>query len=157
MTMKTTAVGSSISPPAGSPERRRILRFAVVGTLSVAIDFTGYWLLNGTFSPHVAKGISFLLGMIVGFVGNKFWTFESQQRSASEPAIYFLLYAITLLVNIAINAVLLDFTTGKVFAFLAATGTTTILNYLGLRLLAFRTAARKQDQQATPEPRRIAA
>ena len=53
---------------------------------------------------------------------------------------FVVLYAVTLVVNIMINSAVIE-TVGtglSVLAFLVATGTTTILNFLGMRLVAFR-------------------
>lgn len=132
-----------------------MLRFAAIGCGSVAVDFAVYQLLAGPLSPHAAKGVSYLAGVVVGFFGNKFWTFESRRTSAAEPALYLLVYAVTLGVNIATNAAAREVTGSDGFAFLAATGLTTVLNYLGLRLLTFRAAVR--ENAGEPELQRRAA
>jgi putative flippase GtrA len=148
MTLKTTSAGSGTSPP-GRRDRRelgRVARFVVIGCASVAIDLAVYRLLAGATSPHAAKAVSYVAGMAVGFVGNKFWTFGSRRRSAAEPATYLGLYAVTLGVNVAANAGVLAVLPGEtLFAFLAATGLTTVLNYLGLRLLTFRRGVAERD------------
>ena len=53
------------------------------------------------------------------------------------------MYAATLAINVAVNAIVRAETGSEAFAFLTATGITTVLNYLGLRFLAFRAAARR--------------
>jgi putative flippase GtrA len=91
-------------------------------------------------SPHAAKAASYVAGMLFGFVANKAWAFGSRRKSLAEPASYVLLYAATLVVNVGLNAAVLA-TLGRgatLFAFLAATGTTTILNFAGLRWVTFR-------------------
>ncbi len=147
MTTKITFAGNATLPNVATRpdrrERRRVLRFAVTGCACVAVDFAVYQWLGGMLSPHVAKGISYLAGVGVGFVGNKFWTFESRQKSWAEPALYLLVYAATLAINVAVNAIVRAETGSEAFAFLTATGITTVLNYLGLRFLAFRAAARR--------------
>lgn len=156
MTTRTTFAGSSTSPAAPRPEGKRVARFAVIGCASVAVDFAVYQMLTGELSPHVAKGVSYLAGVVVGFFGNKFWTFESKRASAAEPALYLLVYAVTLAVNIATNAAAREITGSPGFAFLAATGLTTVLNYLGLRLLTFRAAVRENDAAPATVQRRAA-
>ena len=121
--------------------KRQIVRFLVVGLVSVAVDLACYMFLGTIlfFATSVAKGISYLAGMAVGFVGNKYWTFGSARRSASEPVTYVVLYVVTLAVNIGVNSAVLSITGGwTVPAFLLATGVTTVLNFLGMRLITFR-------------------
>ncbi len=144
---------------AGAENRRQVSRFLVIGGLSVAVDFAVYLFLIGSlgFATHTAKGLSYAVGMVLGFVGNKYWTFGSVQRSATEPITYGVLYATTLLVNIGVNAaVLAVFGLGaKLFAFLVATATTTVLNFLGMRLVTFRAGiqdrlAAERAEEASP-------
>ncbi len=125
--------------------RRHLSRFLVVGVVSVGIDSLVYaGLLHAGLATTPAKGISYLLGMAAGFVGNKYWTFGSRRRTLDEPVTYVLLYAVTLLVNMTCNAGALHLLTGhlplpyiKPGAFLIATGVTTVLNYLGMRFITF--------------------
>jgi len=124
----------------------------VIGGCSVATDLVAYHLLqNAGLTTHVAKAISYVIGMAVGFVGNKFWTFESPRRSVWEPILYAVLYAITLAVNVAVNAAVLRWlgNGGSLLAFLTATGVTTVLNFLGLRTFTFREGIR-QRREAQP-------
>lgn len=148
MTSKTISAGSVTSP--AEPARReigRVLRFVAIGGTSVLVDLLTYRTLDGTLSPAAAKALSYVAGMLVGFVGNKFWTFESQRRSLSEPVLYVLLYAVTLGVNVGVNAAVLAVDPdGLLSAFLAATGVTTVLNYLGMRLVTFRRGVRDADR-----------
>jgi putative flippase GtrA len=133
---------------------RHIRRFLVIGVLSVLCDLGTYaLLLRFGLDVSVAKGISYVAGMVFGFFGNKFWTFESPQKSIAEPILYLVLYAVTMGVNVGINALVLNQLTGtfgptlaKGVAFLFATGTTTILNFLGMRLLTFNAGIRARRE-----------
>lgn len=118
----------------------RVGRFIVIGLGSVAVDLLVYNGLSGSMPGFVAKGISFVAGMLPGFVGNKFWAFQSARKTVSEPLVYAGLYAVTLCVNVGVNAAVLAVLgePARLFAWFVATGTTTVLNYLGLRLIAFR-------------------
>lgn len=121
--------------------RKQLLRFLVVGGTSVAVDFVVYrWLAAVAVPPDAAKGGSYLAGVVVGFFGNKWWTFESARRSAAEPLLYLALYAVTLAVNVACNRAALAVlgSQATLLAFLLATGVTTVLNFLGMKKLAFR-------------------
>lgn len=140
---------AAITPPAWSERRetrKQLLRFLVVGSMSVAVDFAVYRVLAVAMPPDVAKGVSYLAGVVVGFFGNKWWTFESSRRSAAEPLVYLALYAVTLGVNVACNRAALAVlpalavvgSNGTGLAFLFATGVTTILNFLGMKKITFR-------------------
>jgi len=168
-------VGASSAPHGATApwsERRetatQIRRFLVIGFSSVAVDLGSYaGFVHWAGMPTMpAKGISYVLGMIVGFIGNKLWTFRSSRKNAAEPITYVILYAITLGVNIGVNEGLLrlgamifpDATSttnlGKAlsaFAALAATGVTTILNFLGMRFVTFRAGiADRRASSSTP-------
>ena len=120
----------------------QLARFLVVGSASVAVDLAVYALLTAL-SPlawWLAKGLSYAAGVAVGYVGNKFWTFQSRRRGVAEPALYALLYAFTLLLNMVCNeAALAALGSGeKLPAFLLATAASTITNFLGMKFVAFR-------------------
>ncbi len=126
----------------GPTTRRQLVRFLVVGTASVAVDLAVYALLTAV-SPlgwWLAKGVSYAVGIVVGYFGNKYWTFQSPRRSAAEPVMYLLLYSATLLLNIGCNQLALAALGPpyKFLAFLFATGITTITNFLGMKFVTFR-------------------
>ena len=88
----------------------------------------------------VAKAISYLAGVVVGFVLNKRWTFESTRQSWQEAATYLSLYSVTLVVNVASNYTVLSLLGAdqRPVAYIFATGVTTVLNFIGMRLVTFR-------------------
>lgn len=129
---------------------KQLLRFLVVGSTSVAVDFLVYRLLSaGLLSRDVAKAVSYLAGVVVGYFGNKWWTFESARRSAAEPILYLAFYAGTLAVNVACNRAALAILGEKrgVWAFLFATGVTTVLNFLGMKRVTFRRGVDDRRQE----------
>ncbi len=152
------AVERASSPPTRSkpPDtRRQIARFLVVGSASVAVDLAVYALLTALapLAWGVSKGISYAAGVLVGFFGNKFWTFESPRRSAAEPVTYLLLYAGTLLLNIVCNqlALALFGPQYKFIAFLFATGVTMVTNFLGMKFVAFRRGIEERKHLLTSD------
>ncbi len=147
--------------------RKQVARFLVVGLCCVGVDLTLYGLLVWLTPMHTmpAKGISYVTGMIVGFVWNKAWTFESRRASWTEPASYTLLYGVTLAANIGVNelartpiAAVLEWTAlpapahvprlAAGIAVLLATGITTVLNFLGLRFITFQKGIAQRRQRA---------
>ena len=150
----------------GWSERRetakQIRRFIVIGVLSVLTDWTVYGLLMPLgVTKYPAKGIGYVSGMIVGFIGNKLWTFESARRSAAEPFTYIVLYAITLGVNMVVNGVLLDFlvlwlsyTWAWRAALFVATAVTTVLNFVGMKWITFRVGVRQRREHVEAAKRK---
>jgi putative flippase GtrA len=134
--------------------RRQVSRFAVVGGASVAVDLAVYWLLSSAaiLPADAAKACSYAAGVVLGFCGNKWWTFGSRRRSASEPVVYIMLYAATLAVNVGCNRAVLALIgeSGKLGAFLVATGLTTVLNFLGMKLVTFRRGAAERAADRIP-------
>lgn len=123
---------------------RRILRFILVGGTSVLVDLLVYWILGQFYAVFWSKLISYIAGMIVGFFGNKYYTFQSHRRSWYEPLTYTLLYAVTLSANVAtcwgVHAGVesLGVGWGATIGFFVATGVSTVLNYFGMSLITFR-------------------
>ena len=86
----------------------------------------------------LAKLLSFAGGSVTGFVINKLWTFKSNGILSHEIGKYAILYTATAFTNIAINNVVLNLTGVIEIAFLAATGTSTVCNFLGQKFFVFR-------------------
>ena len=158
-----TNVGSDTLPPPDKTNlcslsqpttHQHLTRFLVMGSASVLTDFGVYWLLGtrAGFSREFGKGLSYLSGVLIGFVGNKYWTFESRRKSWTEPASYLAIYAITLLVNIGVNRLALTWLGADktLDAFLVATGITTVLNFLGMRFITFRRGINARLEMAAP-------
>lgn len=141
-----------VAPPADpgrlARERRHLLRFLAVGVLSVSTDLGIFFLLNRRlgWAYGVAKGVSYVSGMLLGFGLNKWWAFGSRRSAAGEATTYVILYGCSLGVNVLtaqgvkLRALNLGLGEGAAWAagFLAATLLTTVLNYLGLRFITFR-------------------
>lgn len=125
---------------------RQLRRFLVVGVLCVVVDLSAYaaLALGASLPTPWAKGLSYLIGVGVGFVLNKRWTFESPRKSLFEPATYLLLYSMTLVVNVVCNDLVLRLFESAPTAYLVATGVTTVLNFVGMRLVTFRTGIAEQ-------------
>ena len=96
-----------------------------------------YILLN--FLPHnISKALSFLLGTVVAFVINKYWTFEKDEKSYKEIMKFGVLYSLTLGANVMTNKIILEYTTLVFLAFLVATGVSTVLNFIGQKWWVFK-------------------
>lgn len=114
------------------------LKFLVGGGSAVITDALLYALLQGTLGVSAAKAVSYIAGAAVGFVINKLWTFQSKGFSSGEVVKYIILYAFSAGANTLVNRVVLDIFGSSVFAFLCATGTSTVINFLGQKFIVFR-------------------
>ena len=119
--------------------RKEVQRFVVAGSLAVGTDMLVYYALLRAITHSPAKAVSFLCGSVIAYVVNKYWTFEKLERSYAEMARFGTLYAATLGANVGVNKVCLVLAPGQVlFAFLCATGTSTVLNFVGQKWWVFR-------------------
>ncbi len=121
-----------------SQTKQQTSRFLLVGLTAVAVDWLVYSLLIHQLSYPVAKSLSFIAGSFVSYFANKFWTFEQKERNHREVGQFVSLYIFTLAMNTIVNSVVLNFFPSLVFfAYLCATATSTILNFVGQKYWVF--------------------
>ncbi len=112
-------------------------RFIIVGGLAVLTDCVSYFLLCHILIPSLAKGISFVLGASLAYILNNFWSFSIARIDMSNVSQFALLYSVTLLVNVAANSFSFSLYPKRLFAFIIATGISTVLNYVGQKYWVF--------------------
>lgn len=117
--------------------RTQILRFLVAGCSAVLTDMIVYYVLKMHIEPSIAKTISFLSGTILSYIVNKFWTFEKTSKSRIEALKFISLYLMTLCINVIINYLVLNLSSSSLLGFFAATGTSTVLNFIGMKWWVF--------------------
>ena len=118
--------------------KKELKRFLVAGLSAVGTDLVMYYILLN-FMPHdISKAISFLLGTVVAFVINKYWTFEKHEKSYKEMLKFGILYSLTLGTNVMTNKMILEYTSLVFLAFLVATGVSTVLNFIGQKWWVFK-------------------
>lgn len=118
--------------------KRQLIKFIVAGIIAVAVDFGAYYFLINYMSHNVSKGFSFLVGSIIAYLLNKFWTFKTKEFSGTQLFRFFLLYATTLAINVLVNKGVLNLFNNVLFGFLCATGASTILNFFGQKFWVFK-------------------
>jgi putative flippase GtrA len=129
--MKTNLLSSEIS------------RFIITGLLAVSTDLLSYFMLVEQLPINTAKGTSFILGSLVAFFLNKIWTFKNQDNITPRVIQFSILYTSTLCANIYINEITLTYILDhQLFAFICATGTSTVLNFIGMKYWVFTTSRR---------------
>ena len=117
--------------------KRELNKFLFAGLAAVGTDLLVYYLLLNLLSTEMSKGISFIIGSVVAFVINKYWTFEKPEKSYKEMIRFGVLYLTTLGLNVMTNKIVLDYTDIVLVSFIVATGISTILNFVGQKLLVF--------------------
>ncbi len=121
----------------------RVGRFLLVGGATVLIDFIIYLLLLFLgFETDLSKSFSFSGGAIFAYFANRRYTFKSKRKGLFSFMLFWVLYILTLTINVSVNELaLLIF--GKtqlfiIFAFLIATGLSATINYIGMKYIIFR-------------------
>lgn len=126
--------------------RRELGLFLVVGTLTVLIDYLIYSALSWwpVLPLSVAKAVGFITGTVFAYFANRFWTFGYKSRAHGSVVRFILLYAGTLLINVAMNglalAALATLQGSVQLAFLIATAVSATMNFIGMKLFVFKTA-----------------
>jgi len=137
--------------------KKQIIKFGLIGFLAVFVDMGIYYLLLNSFPESmkdaaypevIAKSLSFMCGTFVTYNLNKMWTWRKRDKSNSRFAKFMLLYGASMLVNVAINSLLLfvlheyqhifDLPNKYFIAFVGATGTSAMLNFAGQKIWVFR-------------------
>lgn len=75
-------------------ERTRFIKFAVVGSIGFAVDFSTYNLVRNLlrFSPELSSVFSFSVAVLSNFLFNRFWTYpDSRSKPVSRQMMEFAL------------------------------------------------------------------
>jgi putative flippase GtrA len=123
--------------------RKELAIFLVVGVLTVLVDYLSYrgivW--TALLDTNLAKGAGFLTGTVFAYYANRLWTFGARPHAAGSAWRFAALYTLTLLVNVYVNALMLQLLFGLPYpvqtAFVIATGLSATLNFLGMKHFVF--------------------
>lgn len=119
--------------------KRELTWFIIAGICAVSTDFLFYFIFKVVLPINIAKGISFILGSVIAFLINKYKAFEKKEFEVREIITFSILYLSTLSANVAVNQLVLFYNASWVlFAFLCATGTSTVLNFIGQKFWVFK-------------------
>lgn len=141
---------SEASPSKAKEQGAELGRFLVVGLSAVGTDFLVYMLLVRLVPAlpiAVAKGVSFAAGAVLSFVLNRLFVFRAKDKGkvSTQAGAFVLLYATSLLLNMGVNAGALALALPKAVAWLFATGTSTVTNFLGMKFIVFAEAKKKAE------------
>jgi putative flippase GtrA len=129
--------------------KHELVRYLVSGSTAVCTDMLTYTLLWPKLGPSPAKTISFVTATVVAFFLNKFWTFKQTEHSWPEMFKFGALYSVSLIANVAVNRTALYLIQYHItqllgvdyqLSWLLATGTSTVLNYIGQKFWVFKKA-----------------
>jgi putative flippase GtrA len=117
-----------------------IMRFLLVGGLAVLIDGSVYFFLIDLEITDAswAKRLSFLIGSFWAFFMNKYFTFRQKGFSFAEPVLFGLVYLTGFILNSLIHDLVLVISKTELFAFTLATSVSTVSNFLGQKLVVFK-------------------
>lgn len=120
----------------------QIGRFVLIGGFCALVDFGVYQLLlHLDLWIHLAKALSFIAGTTTAYLLNRRFTFAAR-GGAAQLGGFALLYTVTFFVNVGTNALMLqlfDFSWRILAAWVIAQGTATVINFVMLRTVVFRT------------------
>ena len=89
-----------------------------------------------------SKAIGFMAGTAFAYVANRYWTFNHQAHPTGSHWRFMALYAATLGANVVINTLTLKHLPASQqmvqVAFVAATGVSAVLNFIGMKFFVFR-------------------
>jgi putative flippase GtrA len=137
--------------------QKQFIKFVLIGMLAVLVDLVCYYFFLQFFPEKVlhlfsnevaAKSCSFVCGSVVTYNLNKFWTWKQKNKSHSRFIKFFLLYIVSLLINVLVNSTALFLLINKPFfqptpykyliAFVLATGVSALFNFIGQKKVIFK-------------------
>ena len=123
---------------------RQLLKFFVVGILTVIADYLTYiWLISVGVDLTPAKATAFITGSIFAFIANKYYTFQKKGLlNNNQVPKFVLIYLSSLIVNTFVNTALLGLQSGNSeikikIAFVVSTSLSASINYLGMKYYVF--------------------
>ncbi len=83
----------------------RILKFLIAGATGLSVNLGVFHMLYVLGVPYLGGSIvSFFIAMVVGFMLQKYWTFE--ERTLGRARTQFMFYATLALCNLAVNTLI---------------------------------------------------
>lgn len=135
---------TSQSEKAGAMMRRmRVIRFITTGGIGISVNLGLYYLLVHFIGAHYLAGsiIAVTCSTIVGFLLQKFWTFE--EKTTDTAHVQFMFYSLVAILNIGLNTLIVYILAGVLtmhylLAQGAAGGIVAVWSYFIYRELIFK-------------------
>lgn len=134
--------------------KHEFLRYLISGLTAAGTDLFTYTTLLPWVGPSPAKTMSFIFATVIAYILNKFWTFNLATHSWPEMLKFAALYSTSLIANVAMNRISIFVIEDRIhtllpyeyqFSWLVATGTSTVINYIGQKFWVFK---RKNEAMA---------
>ena len=114
--------------------KQQLFVFLLVGAISTCVDFLVYFsMIRYEVNNSFSKTVSFLFGTSIGYLGNSRFTFS---RSSGSVTKYFVVYFLSLSLNVGINNLAYSTSSSTMLSWLLATFSSTCMNFVGLRYFA---------------------
>lgn len=144
--------------------QKQLVKFFIIGVFATLVDLLVYYILlqiipefqldlkliGEHFHPDnrdLSKSCSFIIGSLVTYNLNKYWTWKQRNRSHKRFAKFYTLYGASLVLNVMSNKFALYILTANdmfewlprpfLFAFGFATGVSAVFNFAGQKLWVF--------------------
>ena len=121
--------------------KSQFIRFAVVGVISTALNYSLFLLLLSVLSINylIASAFGYVCGLCLGYPLNRLWTFELVQDSSDKKIKYLLVYLLSLVMGL----VLLEFLVINLLfrpeiANIFVIGFLTLAKFIGVKYLVFK-------------------
>lgn len=121
---------------------KQILTYILFGACGVSIDYFVYIYLLDFFTIEISKILGFFAGALFNFFMNRKITFGALDKTFLRLLRFSFLYGFSLFLNVAVNTLIIKFMKDSVYAidiaFLFATGTSIIVNFIGQKFWVFK-------------------
>ncbi len=123
--------------------KKEFFNFVVIGFLTVLIDSSVYTLILKMASNFsFAKTFGFVSGTFFSFFANRNFTFKIQNSIWIQIYKFALLYSGSLMINVIINNMALNYFSGTNYriklAFTTATFSSALINFIGMKYFVFK-------------------
>jgi Predicted membrane protein len=116
-------------------------RFIIVGVINTIVGYGSYFILVKTIGIYylLAQILSYIIGTTNSYLWNKFFTFKSSKKSISEVLRFISVYVVSLLINLGLLKMLVDYIgVDETIAGIPTLFVTTLVSYFGHRFFSFR-------------------
>ena len=140
------------------------IKFLLVGGLNTAIGVGVYWLVLICFGVNITKPesielykiyIATVIGQIVGLTNsyfwNKFFTFESKQKSKAEVVRFVSVYGLVFLIDYLMKFLLTNFALNQIMVAIFTTFVIMIISFVGQKFFVFRHRKKKEEEEKEQE------
>lgn len=122
--------------------KKQLTKFIIVGIVSSIINYSFFYLLlsHFLFNYLLSSSIGFLCGMVIGFILNKNWTYDSKStKSLKIIHKYIFVYLFSLLLSLIFLKITVEIIgINAEIANILAIFLTTCTNFVGTKFIVFK-------------------